>query len=157
MGGEDPAKVAAAAATADVHPFLCAVAHRTGDLSLLREAFEPDQAQLLVPGRGLGPAEEAEARALGAAALSEHLASGRPDHRLTPDERRRIFGFLVGSGVAAHWDGFLTEELALPGTDPREPSWQHRRRRDAISAVPSSVPAPRAWRRRTGCARPASR
>ena len=97
MGGEDPAGVAAAAATADVHPFLCAVAHRTGDLSLLREAFEPDQAQLLVPGRGLGPAEEAEARALAVAALTEHLASGRPDHRLTPDERRRIFGFLVGA------------------------------------------------------------
>jgi 4-hydroxyacetophenone monooxygenase len=124
MGGEDPAGVAAAAATADVHPLLCAVAHRTGDLSLLRAAFEPDQAQLLVPGRGLGPAEEAEARALAVAALTEHLASGRPDHRLTPEERRRIYGFLVGSDVAAHWDGFLTEELALPGSDPREPSWR---------------------------------
>ena len=158
MGGEDPAGVAAAAATADVHPFLCAVAHRTGDLSLLREAFEPDQAQLLVPGRGLGPAEEAEARALAVAALTEHLASGRPDHRLTPDERRRIFGFLVGAEAAAHWDGFLTEELALPGSDPGNLRGARPMSRVTVaSAVPSSEPAPRAWRRRTGCARPASR
>ena len=55
--------------------------------------------------------------------MADHLASGRPDHRLTPGERRRVFGFLIGSGVAAHWDDFLTEELALPGSDPREPSW----------------------------------
>jgi 4-hydroxyacetophenone monooxygenase len=123
MGGDDAQRIATACDAADVHPLLCAVAHRTGDLSLLREAFEPDQGQLLVPGRGLGPGEEAAARALAGAALADHLASGRPDHELTPEERVRIFGFLVGSGAAEHWDGFLTEELALPGSDPREPSW----------------------------------
>jgi 4-hydroxyacetophenone monooxygenase len=121
MGGDE---VAAACAAADVHPLLCAVAHRTGDLSLLREEFAPDQAQLLVPGCGLGPSEMSEARALAVAALSDHLASGRPDHELTPEERRRIFGFLVGSGAAEHWEGFLSEELALEGTDPRRPSWR---------------------------------
>jgi hypothetical protein len=51
----DAARVDAAFASADVHPLLCAVAHRTGDVSLLRAEFEPDQGQLLVPGRGLGP------------------------------------------------------------------------------------------------------
>ena len=122
-GFDDAARVRAACAAADVHPLLCAVAHRTGDLSLLREGYEPDQEQLLVPGRGLGPDEEAAARADAAAALSEHLASGRPDHELTPAERRRIFGFLVGA-AADHWEAFLTEELALEGSDPREPSWR---------------------------------
>ena len=126
MGGDavEAAEVAAACAAADVHPLLCAVAHRTGDLSLLREEFAPDQDQLLVPGCGLGPEEMSEARALAVAALSDHLASGRPDHQLTPEERRRIFGFLVGSGAAEHWEGFLSEELALEGTDPRRPSWR---------------------------------
>jgi 4-hydroxyacetophenone monooxygenase len=120
---DDAARVRAACAAADVHPLLCAVAHRTGDLSLLRKGYEPDQEQLLVPGRGLGPDEDAAARADAAAALSEHLASGRPDHDLTPAERRRIFGFLVGP-AADHWEAFLTEELALEGSDPREPSWR---------------------------------
>ncbi len=123
-GPDDAARVQAACAAADVHPLLCAVAHRTGDLSLLREEFEPDQQQLLVPGRGLGPEQESSARALAAAALTRHLASGRPDHDLAPEERRRIFGFLVGAGVAEHWEGFLIEELVLEGSDPREPSWR---------------------------------
>ncbi|MFZ0251232.1 MAG: hypothetical protein WAL61_14900, partial [Acidimicrobiales bacterium] len=60
-GGVDDALLQAACAVADVHPLLCAVAHRTGDLSLLREEFAPDQAQLLVPGRGLAAEQEAAA------------------------------------------------------------------------------------------------
>src|ERR1700691_975333 len=128
MGGDGvpAAEIAAACAAADVHPLLCAVAHRTGDVSLLREKFAPDQAQLLVPGCGLLPEEQSEARALAVAALSDHLAAGRRYHQLTSEERRRIFGFLVGpgSGAAEHWEGFLSEELALEGTDPRRPSWR---------------------------------
>ena len=120
--GPDPARVDAAFAAAEVHPLLCAVAHRTGDLSLLRPDFAPDQTQLLVPGRGLGPEQEAEARALAAAALLEHARSG-PSPGEDADELRRVFGFLVGEGATAQWETFLTEELALEGTDPRAPSW----------------------------------
>ena len=124
-GGGATTRLQAACAAADVHPLLCAVAHRTGDLSLLREEFAPDQDQLLVPGRGLGPDEESAARALAGAALADHLAADRPRPHLDgATERRRIFGFLVGADAAEHWDGFLTEELALPGSDPREPSWR---------------------------------
>ncbi len=130
MGGTDggavvdAARLTAAFAAADVHPLLCVVAHRTGDLSLLADELAPDQEQLLVPGRGLGPEQEAEARRRAAAALSAHVASGRPDHELAAHERRRIFAFLVGADAVDHWDGFLTEELALEGTDLREPSWR---------------------------------
>jgi 4-hydroxyacetophenone monooxygenase len=123
-GPGDDEQLQAACAAADIHPLLCAVAHLTGDLSLLREEFAPDQGQLLVPGCGLGPEAMAEARALAISALADHLAAGRPDHQVTAGERRHIFGFLVGASVAAHWEAFLTEELALEGSDPREPSWR---------------------------------
>ncbi len=119
----DAARLEAAFAAAEVHPLLCAVAHRTGDLSLLREEFAPDQEQLLVPGRGLGPEQEEEARRLAAGALRAHQDAGAPERALTEDTLRRIFGFLVGPGSSDHWEGFLTEELALEGTDPRRPSW----------------------------------
>src|SRR3984957_890804 len=121
MGADE--QLQAACAAADVHPLLCAVAHLTGDLSLLRDEFAPDQGQLLVPGCGLGPEAMAEARAVAVHALADHLAAGRPDHQVTAGERRHIFGFLVGTSAAAHWETFLTEELALEGSDPRQPSW----------------------------------
>jgi 4-hydroxyacetophenone monooxygenase len=117
-------RLQAALAAAEVHPLLCAVAHVTGDLSLLREEFAPDQDQMLVPGRGLSPEQEDQARRLAGDALRTHLAARRPDHTLTPEERRRIFDFLVGTGSTGAWEAFLTEELALPGSDPRAPSWR---------------------------------
>jgi 4-hydroxyacetophenone monooxygenase len=111
-------------AAVDVHPLLCAVAHLTGDFSLLRADLAPDQDQMLVPGRGLGPQQEAEARALAAEALDRHLASGAAPHGLAPGDLERAFAFLVGPASTPGWSAFLTEELALPGTDPRAPSWR---------------------------------
>jgi 4-hydroxyacetophenone monooxygenase len=122
-GRPDPVRVAAAFAAAEVHPLLCAVAHHTGDLSLLRDDLAPDQTQMLVPGRGLGPEQEDEARRLAADALLAHHDSGATDHTLTPDELRRVYGFLVGAGSTDQWEPFLSEELALVGTDPRQPKW----------------------------------
>ena len=115
------AELAEALAAADVHPLLCAVAHLTGDFDLLRPEFAPDQLQLLVPGRGLGPEQEAEARRLAAAALERQGWQGAPP--LGTDGVRRCFDFLVGAGSTGPWEEFLTEELALAGTDPRAPTW----------------------------------
>ena len=120
------ARVEAAFASADVHPLLCAVAHRTGDLSLLRPELAPDQAMMFVPGAGLGPDQEADGRRVAADAWLAHAASGAADHDLTPDEQRTIFGFLVSPGATEQWEPFLTEELALAGSDPRHPSWHVR-------------------------------
>ena len=123
-GRSDAARVAAACAAAEVHPLLCTVAQVTGDLSLLRPDFAPDQEQLLVPGRGLDAEQEDAARRLAGAALLAQAASGAPDHVLSEGERRQVFDFLVGAGATARWESFLTEELALPGSDPRRPSWR---------------------------------
>jgi 4-hydroxyacetophenone monooxygenase len=113
----------AAASAADVHPLLCAVAHVTGDLSILRPDLRPDQTQLLTPGRGLSAAQEAEARALAVHALETHRASGAVDHVVTAEELPQLFGFLTGPDATGQWLGFLSEELALPGTDLRAPGW----------------------------------
>jgi 4-hydroxyacetophenone monooxygenase len=121
----DPERVEAAFAVADVHPLLCAVAHVTGDLSVLRPGFAPDQTQLLVPGRGLGPEQEAEARQLAATAFLAHV-EGAEERPPGGEALRRLFGFLCGEGVAQQWETFLTEELALEGSDPRAPSWSVR-------------------------------
>jgi 4-hydroxyacetophenone monooxygenase len=110
-------------AAAGVHPLLAAVAHLTGDLSLLRPDLAPDQGLMLVPETGLGPELRAEALDLAAAALARHEASGGLPHELAPDELAQIFDFLVGPSSTPLWGGFLTEELALEGTDPRAPSW----------------------------------
>jgi len=123
-GRRDAARVAAACAAAEVHPLLCTVAQVTGDLSLLRPDLAPDQEQLLVPGRGLDAEREDAARRLAGAALLAHAASGAPDHALSAEEQRRVFDFLVGGGATPQWEAFLTEELALAGTDPRRPSWR---------------------------------
>lgn len=110
-------------AAAEVHPLLCAVAHLTGDFSLLRDDLAPDQAQMLVPGRGLGPEQEAEARELAAHALVRHQEAGGTRHELGSEEMGRILNFLVGPSSTPRWSEFLTEELAPAGTDPRAPSW----------------------------------
>jgi 4-hydroxyacetophenone monooxygenase len=122
--GLDPAALEEALAAADVHPLLCAVAQVTNDLSLLREELAPDQAQLFIPGRGLTPEQEAEARRLAGDALQAHAVSGSPDHELTAGELRRILDFLVGPQSTGAWESFLVEELAPPGSDPRAPSWR---------------------------------
>ena len=157
MGGDDDATAAGRCAAADVHPFLCAVAHRTGDLSLLRDEFAPDQGQLLVPGCGLGPEERSAARALAAAALADHLASGRPDHRLTPEERRRIFGFLVGARRRRALGSLLDRGARTRGERPAGAVVAQHRRSTARSAAPSSGRGRRAWPRRTVSVRPAWR
>jgi len=123
-GRTDAARIAAACAAAEVHPLLCTVAQVTGDLSLLRPDLAPDQEQLLVPGRGLDAEQEDAARRLAGAALLAHAASGAPDHVLSAGEQRQVFDFLVGAGATAQWEAFLTEELAMAGSDPRRPSWR---------------------------------
>jgi 4-hydroxyacetophenone monooxygenase len=122
----DDERLDAALASAEVHPLLCAVAHLTGDLSVLREDLALDQGQLLVPGHGLTPEQEAEARRLAGDALRSHAHTDPAPGAIPSPSRedcRRIFDFLVGRGSTSMWEVFLSEELALEGTDPRAPTW----------------------------------
>ncbi len=129
------ARVEEAVASADVHPLLCAVAHLTGDLGLLRPDFAPDQKQLITPTRGLSPEQVAEARRVAVDALCEHAAQATPPRPLTHDELLEVLGFLVGTAATAKWERFLVEELALSG-DARLPSWHV----DELEGAPRSSP-----------------
>ena len=75
---EQDQRLHAALATAEVYPLLCAVAHLTGDFDLLREDLALDQGQLLVPGHGLTPEQEASARQLAGDALRARAPAPPP-------------------------------------------------------------------------------
>ena len=98
--GVERSRVEAAFAAAHVHPLLCAVAQRTGDLSLLRAELLPDQSQLLVVGRGLGPEQEELARGLAVDARRGRCL-GRGGPRTDTQGTAGCLRFLVGDGATA--------------------------------------------------------
>ena len=125
--GPGSTRLAAAFAAADVHPLLCAVAHRTGDLGLLRAELRarpvPDARPGTRPrtragGRGPSPRRRSVAR-------PRRVGRGRPraDTRGAPGSVRVP---RRARRPPAQWETFLAEELALSGDDPREPSWHLR-------------------------------
>ncbi len=89
---EQDQRLEAALETVEVYPLLCAVAHLTGDYELLREDLALDQGQLLVPGHGLTPEQEAQARQLAGDALRAH-ARARPRHGCRLVDRLRVIRF----------------------------------------------------------------
>ena len=132
----------------------------------------PDGRPLVAAGgvrAGPGPAARARARPRARARRPRRVQRPAPRSRTTwpPDGpttpwRRRSGGRSSGSWSAPasreHWEGFLAEELALEGSDPRATSAGTLADVErCASGAPSSGPAPRAWRPRTGCARPAWR
>ncbi|MBI2705889.1 MAG: NAD(P)/FAD-dependent oxidoreductase [Actinobacteria bacterium] len=121
---EDDDAIRAAVADADVHALLIAVAHCTGDLSILRDDLQPDpEAMLLVPDGGLSPERVAEGRAIAAAALAQYRDAGSPPAPVpTTDDLRAMFDFLIGAPAPEEYFTLLREELAVEG-DLRAPDW----------------------------------
>ncbi len=66
---DDDAAIRSAVAAADVPPLLVAVAHATGDRSILRPELRPDPLLLMDPEVGYTPETKAEAWRLAAGAL----------------------------------------------------------------------------------------
>jgi 4-hydroxyacetophenone monooxygenase len=116
--------IEAAVAEADVPVLLVAVAHHTGDFSLLRDGFRPDSTNLFDPDAGLTPEIQADARAAAAEALRRHQETGaQAAPPLTDDQLFATIAFLAGEDAARSYGPILREELALEGTDPRAPTW----------------------------------
>jgi 4-hydroxyacetophenone monooxygenase len=104
---------------------LVALAHASGDLSLLRDDLRPDPSRIVEPQSGLSPEQRAAARDLAVDALRRLLER----HHVEPpasDEAtlRRLFEFLVGEPVSDDYLLMLEEELGLSGVDRRTPTWR---------------------------------
>ncbi|MGH9108099.1 MAG: flavin-containing monooxygenase [Acidimicrobiales bacterium] len=126
-----PALLEAAAGQAEVTPLLCAVAQRTGDLSLLRPHWRPDQSRLLEPGAGVSPGAVDGARRAVAGRLAAEpwlLGDGVGGPRAEAGAAggailRSVLGFATGDDAAGTYLPLLRQELNLNGEDARAPGW----------------------------------
>jgi 4-hydroxyacetophenone monooxygenase len=106
-------------------PLLAALAHTTGDLSLLSDDLRPDPAHIREPQGGLSGEQRAAARRAIAAALREWDRAGRPVADTDdPDELRQIMEFLIGEAISEDQLQLLVEELNVGDEDPRAPRWR---------------------------------
>lgn len=110
---------------AELPPLLAALAHVTGDLSLLREELRPGAGLLAGPQGGYDEEKIALARKLCVKALAGFRDAGCPAPARPDDASlRRIFGFLVGPDKLDDYLPLLEDELALDGADARAPGWR---------------------------------
>ncbi|MBA2281059.1 MAG: NAD(P)-binding protein [Acidimicrobiia bacterium] len=120
---DDDAAIRSAVAAADVPPLLVAVAHATGDRSILRPELRPDPLLLMDPEVGYTPETKAEAWRLAAGALIAWRDAGLPPPGPATDaELHELIDFMVGDQTASYFE-LLREELAFDGIDLRAPSW----------------------------------
>jgi 4-hydroxyacetophenone monooxygenase len=108
---------------ADVITLLPAVAHLTGDLTVLRPELRPDPLLLMQPDAGFTADQLESARSIALDALQRHRDAGAPPAPAAPPEAlHAMIEFLVGPATD-EWYAVLREELALAGEDLRAPSW----------------------------------
>ena len=103
---------------------LGAVAHITGDLSLLRPELRPDPTKLREPNSGYTPEQADLARELCLDGLRRFRdAMGRVAARPSPDDVLTIMRFASGSDIGERYVPLLNEELAIDGDELRAPHW----------------------------------
>src|SRR5690554_1917573 len=113
----------AAVDAADLFSLLPAVAHLTGDLTVLVPECKPDPAMLIQPDLGLTEAQMEVGRQAAFDALRRHRDAGAPPAQPpTPEALRTMVEYVVGEPTD-EWYPVLREELALGGEDLRAPSW----------------------------------
>ncbi|MCU1374559.1 MAG: hapE, partial [Actinomycetia bacterium] len=113
-----------AVADSPLPPLLAAVAHLTGDHSLVRDDLRPDLTRVLEPDAGYSPEQVEAGRALATAALVAFRDGGsKPAPPPDADDVRRLVEFVAGGPVDDGELPLLEAELALDGVDLRAPAW----------------------------------
>jgi 4-hydroxyacetophenone monooxygenase len=106
-------------------PLVAAVAHLTGEHSLLAEDLRPDPSKIvMMTDDGYTPEQVARGRDRVADALIRFRNGGcKPGPEPTPEQLRRLIEFVSGPLDDDHLQ-LYGEELALGGVDQRAPSWR---------------------------------
>jgi 4-hydroxyacetophenone monooxygenase len=122
---DDDATLRACLEDIPLAPLVAAVAHLTGEHSLLAEDLRPDPSKMvMMTDDGYTPEQVARGRDRVAAALIRFRDGGcKPGPEPTPDQLRRLIEFVSGPLDDDHLQ-LYGEELALGGVDRRAPSWR---------------------------------
>ena len=120
----DDTELAAAVPQAEMAALLAAVAHITGDRSILRVDLRPDPARVREPNCGYTPEQIADASHRVIEGLRRFRDEmGSVPARPTGDQIVEIMSFLTGMEVPARYVPLLSEELAIDGDHLRAPQW----------------------------------
>jgi 4-hydroxyacetophenone monooxygenase len=120
---DDDATLRAAAEHVDV-ALLAALAHATGDDTVLRDDLRPDLSNPLDPMAGWTVDQQAAARQVAYQALVRWREAGCPPAAApSAGALRRIMEFAVGRSVSDDYLPLLNEELGGAGEDLRAPGW----------------------------------
>ncbi len=110
---------------AQLPSLLVALAHATGDESLLRDELAPQPGLLAGPQGGYDEEKIELARRLCLESLARYRDAGSPPPEPADDDRlRRLFRFLIGDEKLEEYLPLLVDELALGGADVRAPRWR---------------------------------
>ena len=136
MSSLDAGELAAALPAANLAVLIAAVAHLTGDLSMVDAHGEP---RTFDHGRGPGSVTDVDADAIRAWAfdalttLPAGAGSGATGRRPEVAELHRLLEFVVGEPVGAEYVPLVEEEADFDGADPRRFEWTERPGADALA------------------------
>ena len=126
--------VDAALAEAHIPSLLMALAHLTGDLSLLTPERRPEVATTISEEKVLPAEEQAEIRRLAHERLTAWIDGGRPPvPDIGMDGLERMIRYLIGDDVDGSYIPFLEEEIGV--RDFRKPDWSSPTLRAAAGAM----------------------
>jgi 4-hydroxyacetophenone monooxygenase len=120
---DDDDALRAALADCELAPLLAAVAHLTGDRSLLREELRPAPGGFMQPA-SLTPEQQAVVIDSAFSALTAWRDAGRPPAPPTSEaDLVHLMEFAIGETPDRMYLGLLEEELEPGGVDLRAPQW----------------------------------
>ncbi len=120
-------EIRAALAEAHLPSLLPALAHVTGDLSILHEDLRPDTSSLVGDPSGFAGGEPAarEAREIALRALAKYRDAGCPPPPTPSDELlRSILRWVSPDGPVDEYLPLIKEELSVAANDLRAPAWR---------------------------------